>query len=264
MECGLCKYDAPLLGRSLFHASRHNAGFPSRQVSSGGFTLIELLVVVAIITLLISILLPSLQNARELARQSLCASNLRQIGIACTMYTSDNNGAGVPINQSDYPSGGGGVWFELPKMWPNFIKLYLGAEGPKNAHDWKQLDVLACPSSETENLGETWQKKSYAMHWMVDSPNAKPYYQVDWIMQPSSKALILDGTENETAWGLAFHKNFATAAFTPSPNYGWYWAAATRHLNNANVLWADSHVSPLHESVFIETRTDNSFWNYFQ
>ena len=54
-----------------------------------GFTLIEVLVVVAIIALLISILLPSLKKAREQAKTATCLSQLRQIGKAVGMYTSE-------------------------------------------------------------------------------------------------------------------------------------------------------------------------------
>ena len=64
-----------------------------------GFTLVELLAVVAIIGLLVGLMLPAIQSAREAARRTTCGNNLKQLAVACLEYDE---------SQRHFPSGGWG------------------------------------------------------------------------------------------------------------------------------------------------------------
>src|SRR6185369_9056268 len=78
-------------------------GYGSRP---SAFTLIELLVVIAIIAILAAILFPVFAQARESARQAMCASNFRQLGLAMRMYVTDYDSTWFPaFTISDIGSG---------------------------------------------------------------------------------------------------------------------------------------------------------------
>src|SRR5689334_10921637 len=92
---------------------------PCRDARADGFTLVELLVVIAVVALLVAMLLPALNKAREQSRLVACMSNLRQMGLAMTMYANENKGE---VRLRQYFHYGTSTSFATPLLVGNYLK----------------------------------------------------------------------------------------------------------------------------------------------
>ncbi len=193
-----------------------------RKRGTRGFTLIELLVVIAIISLLVSILLPSLQNARELARQSLCSSNMRQIGQIIWLYAGEHDEWIVPSRtEADYPP-------EAPQYhyrWP-WRLTYLGYVA-KTAQV-QNGGVLDCPS--VNGLYPILYCEYGFNVWLAgQAPRGAAssywHHKIDSVAQA---AIAIIGMDNCNQYG--------------SEGISYPYSIHYRHNDKTNILYMDGHV----------------------
>ncbi|MFC1766104.1 DUF1559 domain-containing protein [Planctomycetota bacterium] len=101
-----------------------------------GFTLIELLVVIAVIAVLMGILMPALQKARQQAKRTICASNVKQVGVGMHMYAESWDGRVLPYTT---PTGATN-WSEAMPWWG--VIVYNPGNTDGNKHNPMHLAIL--------------------------------------------------------------------------------------------------------------------------
>ena len=137
------------------------------KIRRSGFTLVELLVVIAIIGVLVALLLPAVQAAREAARRTQCVNNLKQIALACHNYHDTNGALPVSIAWSPRDSWHGAFSDKvgmLPFMELNNLYQQIDFNSmPYDSGGWngnenilttsRRLPSFNCPSNDVELFG---------------------------------------------------------------------------------------------------------------
>lgn len=155
------------------------------------FTLVELLVVIGIIALLISILLPSLNKARAAAKDVMCQSNLRQIGVALMLYADQNKGVFPSDSDPRYKNTDGDRaarslgWWDDPSLWINVVSTNF----LRKSYSQQQLEdatyplpnyvtgrsALVCPmSTDPGNSTASTDQAANGYHLMYGHANPLP------------------------------------------------------------------------------------------
>ena len=219
-----------------------------------GFTLIELLVVIAIIALLVSILVPSLSQAKELAKAALCKSNLRGIGTALALYGQENDGWWPNsvwkkyMEDSDW-TGGSVQGFGV-------LGAYVGDEAFLG---WGESPpIYRCPS------WDAWIGYGFNTHWsgLANLPG-----KVEWIKANTGERLLIMDVRNIDLDSQGRHKNRTWT--------NWWWAdpingpvsslpeefVPRAHFDSGpNVLFADLHVEFRTQEEIIPMPRGRPFW----
>jgi prepilin-type N-terminal cleavage/methylation domain-containing protein/prepilin-type processing-associated H-X9-DG protein len=202
-----------------------------KSSSCRAFTLIELLVVIAVLAVIVSLLLPALNRAREAAQAATCMSNLRQVGQGFLVYATVNDGW-IPVSRtgSNAPNDGDIA------QWPYFLVAGYSSGNQSGRPTYVAPKAIFCPSTyhyaKDINIDSDLTKlrrRGYASYVAKGDNGSLPIirnstFQASVVMNPTT--------------GWVFRAQKLTRLPTPAGNTIWLGDSMSNHPNSYGNMYA--------------------------